>query len=154
MFKLKRIFSMVVIVIAILSIVPFIAYAEDIPDENSSDLVISVVCSSQFPVAGQPLTYVVSIKNQGPGSATDVSLTTVLPSIFLDPEFVISGNPSPWVSPLLEKSIYYAETSAPIATLIVVYAKKKFTGRWAITARSSLRRVVCGPVGKPSLSYI
>ena len=62
----------------------------------TSDLIISVVTSSQFPIAGLTLSYLISIKNAGPDSAANVSLTTLLPSAFFTinksgDTFVIKG---------------------------------------------------------------
>ncbi len=99
MAQIKRSIGMVLITALIFSMVASIAYAEDPPAENSADLTITLLESSQFPVAGQSLSCTIIIINKGTGVADNVSLTTLLPSIFLHPEFVIGGIKSPWGSP-------------------------------------------------------
>nr|MBP8855060.1 hypothetical protein [Oscillospiraceae bacterium] len=61
MAQIKRSIGMVLITALIFSMVASIAYAEDPPAENSADLTITLLESSQFPVAGQSLSCTIII---------------------------------------------------------------------------------------------
>lgn len=71
------------------------------PIEDSADLSISKTASQNPVVAGQVLTYTLTVKNSGPACASAVQLTDTIPQELSQPEFSLNGGTSwaPWVSP-------------------------------------------------------
>lgn len=97
------------------SIVNTASVSSDTPDpnpDNNEDTAITPVNesadvfvrkdASPAPVrAGELLTYTITVSNDGPNAAQEVTLTDVIPAEIINPEFAVqgSGNFSPWMSP-------------------------------------------------------
>lgn len=92
-----------------------ISVASDTPDPNpannkvipnvavneSSDLSLTLTGTPSPVNAGEQMTYTITIKNHGPGTAKDAKLNDVTARFFINPEFAVEGSCdfAPWVSP-------------------------------------------------------
>ncbi len=67
----------------------------------SADLSVTKTAGAQAAVPGQIFAYRVTVANNGPSDARDVTLVDVLPASVLEPEFSLDGGATyrPWVSP-------------------------------------------------------
>lgn len=100
MAKLKRIVG-VIAVIALFFTVLLSAggLGEAFALQSSADVAAKVIISSQFPVAGQPLSILITLFNAGPNDALDVVLTTTLSPILQNAEIHFNGSIVSWASP-------------------------------------------------------
>lgn len=71
------------------------------PVDLSADLSIVKQADPRPVTAGELLTFVLTVSNAGPSTATNVILSDDIPSQILNPEFAADGSPvfAPWVSP-------------------------------------------------------
>ncbi|WP_053956605.1 DUF7507 domain-containing protein [Inediibacterium massiliense] len=71
------------------------------PIDTSADLSVVKISSPDPVLAGELLTYTITVSNGGPSDAQNVSVADIVPSAILNPEFSLDGGIiwSPWISP-------------------------------------------------------